>query len=100
MPKTLDDFKAQFPEVWSAYERLRNESDRKGPLDGKTIELIKIGISTAMEHEGGVVAHASQARKAGASDEEIYQAILTATSLCGFPAVLGAVSTAKEFLEP
>lgn len=99
MPKTLDDFKTQFPDLWSAYERLRNTSDRDGPLDAKTIELIKVGISTAMEHEGGVVAHASQARKAGASDDEIYQAILTATTLCGFPAVLGAVSTAKKFLE-
>jgi AhpD family alkylhydroperoxidase len=99
MPKKLDDFKTQFPDIWSAYERLRNASDREGPLEDKTVELIKIGISTAMEHEGGVVAHASQARKAGASDEEIYQAILTATSLCGFPAVLGAMSTAKKFLE-
>ncbi len=99
MPKTLDDFKNQFPDLWSAYERLRNAGDQEGPLDSKTIELIKIGISTAMEHQGGVVAHASQARKAGASDEEIYQAILTATALCGFPAVLGAVSAAKKFLE-
>ena len=99
MPKTLDDFKTQFPDTWLAYERLRNQTDRKGPLDGKTVELIKIGISTAMEHEGGIVAHASQARKAGASNDEIYQAILTAISLCGFPAVLSAVSTAKKFLE-
>jgi alkylhydroperoxidase/carboxymuconolactone decarboxylase family protein YurZ len=49
-----------------------------------------------MEHEGGLVAHISQARKAGASDEEINHAIVLATGLSGFPAALKAFGAAKE----
>ncbi len=99
MPETLNDFKTRFPEAWSAYEQLRNACDQKGPLDRKTGELIKIGISAALQHEGGVVAHISQAKKIGASNDEIYHAILVAMGLAGFPAVLAAVATAKRYLE-
>jgi 4-carboxymuconolactone decarboxylase len=99
MPETLDDFKARFPETWSAYEQLRNTCDESGPLDHKTGELIKIGIATALEHEGSIVAHISQAKKAGAEDNEIYHAILLATGLGGFSVVLAAVDTARRFLE-
>ena len=98
MPETLDDFKTHFPEAWSAYEQLRNVCDQNGPLDRKTGELIKIGISAALQHEGGVVAHVSQAKKAGASNDEIYHAILVATGLAGFSAVLAAVASAKRYL--
>lgn len=100
MPATLDSFKQDFPAVWGAYEQLRNSCDQAGPLDTKTAELIKIGISVALEHGGGLVAHISQAKKAGAQANEIYQAILLATGLAGFPAVLAAVSTAKNYLNP
>jgi 4-carboxymuconolactone decarboxylase len=100
MPETLDHFKGQYPKSWNAYEQLRNACDTEGPLDRKTVELIKIGVSTALEHEGGLVAHISQARKAGATDNEINHAILVAMGLVGFPAVLAASETAREYLKP
>jgi AhpD family alkylhydroperoxidase len=100
MPATLDTFKRDYAKAWAAYEQLRNACDQAGPLDGKTRELIKIGISVALEHSGGLVAHISQATKAGAQPPEIYQAILLATGLAGFPAVLGAMATAKKYLKP
>lgn len=100
MPATLDTFKKDFPEAWSAYEKMRDACDRSGPLDAKTVELIKIGISVAMEHTGGLVAHMSQARKAGAQVGEIHQAILLATGLAGFPAVLAAMAAAQKYLKP
>jgi 4-carboxymuconolactone decarboxylase len=100
MAKQLKAFKTTFPKIWEAYQDLRNACDRSGPLDKKTVELIKIGISAAMEHEGGVVAHVSQAKTAGATDEEIYHAIMVATGLAGFPATLAACGSAADFLKP
>ncbi|BAU49375.1 carboxymuconolactone decarboxylase [Sulfurifustis variabilis] len=99
MPRTLDHFKEEFPRTWTAYEQLRNACDTEGPLDRKVAELIKIGISTALEHEGGLIAHVSQARKAGATEKEIEHAILVATGLAGFPAVLQASELARDYLE-
>jgi 4-carboxymuconolactone decarboxylase len=100
MPETLEHFKAQYPKSWRAYEQLRNACDAEGPLDRKTVELIKIGISTALEHHGGLVAHISQARKAGATDNEINHAIIVAMGLAGFPTVLAASKTAREYPKP
>ena len=54
MPEKLDNFKARFPKSWKAYVQLRDACDTEGPLDRKTIELIKIGISTVLLHEGGL----------------------------------------------
>jgi AhpD family alkylhydroperoxidase len=99
MPKILDDFKGQFPKAWAAYEELRNACNEQGPLDAKTIELIKIGVSVGVEQEGGVTAHISRAKKAGANNDEIYHAILSTTGQAGFPAVLSAYAAAKAYLE-
>ncbi len=99
MPDTLEGFKREFPEAWSAYEQLRNVCDKSGPLDQKTVELIKIGISSVLGREGGLVAHISKAQKLGAPKEEIYQAILLASGLSGFPSTLAAFSVARKHLE-
>ena len=96
MAQLLDDFQRQFPDIWAAYTQLKTACDQGGPLDRKTTELIKIGISAAMEHEGGLIAHISQARKAGAQDAEIYQAIVSTTGLAGLPATLKAFAAAKK----
>jgi 4-carboxymuconolactone decarboxylase len=96
MAELLDDFQAQFPEIWRAYTQLKTACDQGGPLDRKTAELIRIGISVAMEHEGGLIAHISQARTAGASDEEIQHAIVVATGLAGLPATLKAFGASKK----
>lgn len=99
MHRTLDDFKNDFPDAWNAYENLRNTLDHEGPLDKKMVELIKIGIAASMEHEGSLIAHVAQARKAGAKPEEIYQAILQSTGLAGFSVALHAIRSAKAYIE-
>ena len=96
MAQLINDFQTQFPDIWAAYNQLKTACDHAGPLDRKTTELIKIGISAAMGHEGGLMAHISQARKAGAQEDEIYQAIMAATGLAGFPAILQAFAAAKK----
>ncbi|SCZ62254.1 carboxymuconolactone decarboxylase family protein [Thiohalomonas denitrificans] len=99
MHKTLDDFKDDFPNAWAAYENLRNTCDHDGPLDKKTVELIKVGIAAAQEHEGSLVSHVSQAQKAGASPGEIYHAVLQATGIAGFTVTLHGMRTAKTYIE-
>lgn len=97
-PEALVDFEKSFPEVWKAYHWLRDACDHEGPLDLRTRELIKIGIETACQRRGGLNAHIHRARKAGATKEEVLQAILLATPLVGMPAVLDAFLVAKKAL--
>lgn len=96
MAAVLNAFQQEFPDVWAAYEAVRGSCDRQGPLDRKTLELIKIGISAALGRHGGLAAHIAQAQRAGAQEAEIYQAILATMSLAGFPTTLGAFAMAKE----
>jgi len=98
-PETLRAFEQQFPRVWAQYRALHEACDRAGPLPAKTRELIKIGIEVARKRHGGLVAHITRARRAGATSKEIYQTILLATPLAGFPDVLDAFTVAKDHLD-
>ena len=96
LPETLRAFESRFPRVLAEYRALRDACDGSGPLPPKTRELIKIGIEVAKKRHGGLVAHISRARRAGASSSEIYQAILLAAPLVGIPDVLDAFAVAKR----
>lgn len=97
-PRLVRDFQAKFPQVWEAHVQLREACDREGPLGSREVELIKVGISAALRREGGLIAHIDRAREEGASPEQIYQAILVATSLTGFPNTLAAFGIARDRL--
>ncbi|MEE8228839.1 MAG: carboxymuconolactone decarboxylase family protein [candidate division NC10 bacterium] len=97
-PQLIRDFQKRFPQVWEAYVQLREACDREGPLSPRELELIKVGISAALRREGGLIAHIDRAREVGASPEQIYQAILVATGLTGFPNTLAAFGIARDRL--
>jgi AhpD family alkylhydroperoxidase len=97
-PRLVQDFQQRFPQVWEAYVQLREACDQQGPLSARELELIKVGISAALRREGGLIAHIDRAREEGASPEQIYQAILVATGLTGFPNTLAAFGIARDRL--
>ncbi len=97
-PRLIKDFQQKFPQVWEAYVHLRDACDREGPLSDREVELIKVGISAALRREGGLIAHIDRARDEGASPEQIYHAILVATTLIGFPNTLAAFGIARDRL--
>lgn len=97
-PQTLRDFKKRFPQVWESYQRLQNVCDISGPLEAKTKELIRVAISAALRRHGGLIAHLDRAKALGATDDELYHAILLALPLAGFPDTLAAFKIAKEHL--
>ncbi len=98
-PRLVQDFQKRFPQVWEAYVELREACDLQGPLSARERELIKVGISAALRREGGLIAHIDRARDEGASPEQIYQAILVATGLTGFPNTLAAFGIARNRLQ-
>ncbi len=97
-PQTLRVFKEQFPGVWESYRELRDSCDNAGPLEDKTKEVIRVAISVALRRHGGLIAHLDRARSLGATEEELYQAILLNLPLLGFPDTLAAFKIASEHL--
>ncbi len=90
LPKTFRAFITKFPEIGAAHEKVAQAVDQAGPLDRKTCELIKIGISLGAGLESAMKSHVRRALEHGASTAEIEQAVLLGTNTRGFPATVAA----------
>ena len=85
LPRTFRGFVKEHPAIWEAHEQLTKACAEAGPLDRKTRELIKVGISAAAGMETATKRHALMARENGATAEEVYQAVLMTLTTCGHP---------------
>ena len=94
--KHYQDLSKLFPEVMSALENLGSTIRGAGPIEGKTTHLIQLGAAAALQSEGAVHSHARRAIQAGATQEEIYHALLLLISAIGFPKVAAAVSWVQD----
>ncbi|MDD5616067.1 MAG: carboxymuconolactone decarboxylase family protein [Candidatus Methanoperedens sp.] len=71
-------FNERTPEVAKAFAEMRNAVYKEGALDGRTKELISIAASVLMRCERCTEIHAERARKHGATDEQIAEAVACA----------------------
>jgi AhpD family alkylhydroperoxidase len=71
-------FAEKTPEVAKAFGDLRSSFYKEGALDARTKELISIAASVLMRCEKCTEIHAQRARKFGATDEQIAEAIACA----------------------
>ena len=99
IPKRYTNFMETYPEVGEAYKALGEAALKAGPLDEKTRELIKLGISVGARMESAVKSHFRRAREAGATVEELKHAVLLSTTTIGFPNMMTAMSWIEVELE-
>jgi AhpD family alkylhydroperoxidase len=94
-----DEFKKflkEFPEPGKAYLELFKSVMAQTALDAKTKQLILIGVMTAQNYPQGVKAHIPQALAAGATREEIMEAVLTPLPVSGINGVLECLPVVLE----
>lgn len=99
LPGTYLKFIDKFPELGEAHERVAKAVDAAGPLDRKTCELIKIGLSVGAGLESAVRSHVRRAMQHGATEQEIEQAVLLAMNTLGFPRTVAAWAWARTQIE-
>jgi len=99
LPKTFKDFVRKHPDVWGAHERLTKACAEAGPLDRKTRELIKIGISVGARMETAAKRHAVMALENGATPDEIFQTVLMAMTTCGHPTATAGWQWVRDVME-
>lgn len=92
-------FLKSYPEVAESYTDLSNAVKKVGPLSSKTRALIKLGISVGLKHEGAVHSHTRKSLEAGATPEEIRQAVILSLTTIGFPSMMAALSWVNDVLE-
>lgn len=69
------------PKMLAAYQALDEAASADTALDGKTRELIALAVAVTTRCDGCIGIHAEAARRAGASQAEVAQALATAIAL-------------------
>lgn len=87
-PETLSNlrkaggkFAESNPGVASAYRGLNEAVNQGSALDAKTRELIALAVAVTTRCDGCISSHAAAARKAGATEAELSEALGTAIAL-------------------
>ncbi|MFQ5837874.1 MAG: carboxymuconolactone decarboxylase family protein [Thermoplasmata archaeon] len=99
IPKPFEEFKANYPRLFDAYEKLGKECLDVGPLDPKTRELVKLGISIGARMEGAAHSHTRRAIEKGATPDELRHVALLALTTLGFPNMMSALLWVEDILK-
>ena len=89
-------FLKTFPEPGKAYLKLFQSVVERPAIDVKTRQLMLIAVMTSQNYPPGVRAHVPQAMNAGATKEEVLEAVLTPLPVSGINGVLECLSAASE----
>jgi 4-carboxymuconolactone decarboxylase len=96
-PRGYVEFVQRYPVLGKAWE-LVNKAGEDGPLDAKSIRLIKIGIAMGALREGAIRSGVRKGLAMGISREEIGQIIALAAGTLGFPSTVAIHSWVSELL--
>ena len=78
---TLGDFGKINPDVLRANDTIAHAAPKPQTLDAKTRELIALAVAVTTRCDGCIAFHAEAANKAGASKEEVAEALGVAIAL-------------------
>jgi 4-carboxymuconolactone decarboxylase len=92
LPGRYQQFRDEFPRISRAYDEVSRLTGEAGPLDEKSVQLIKLGMAMAMGQEGAVHSHARRALDAGATRKELRHVGLLALTTVGFPRMMAGLS--------
>jgi AhpD family alkylhydroperoxidase len=85
------------PDVVKGYKQLRQAGARTGYLDAKIRDLIALGVATSLRCDGCTAVHVAEARKLGATREEIAEALRVAISINAGAALVYSARTMDAF---
>lgn len=98
LPEKPAEFRARYPSVWEAFEKLGAACHEAGPLEEKTRRLVKLALAIAHRHEGAVHSAVRNAADAGVTAEEMRHVALLAVTTIGWPAAFAALTWIDEAL--
>lgn len=99
LPDFLQGVIEEYPDVWKAYQDLGEACATAGPLDAKTVRLVKLALAIGAKSEGAVHSHTRRALRDGISSEEIQQVALLAVTSIGWSSSMAALSWIQDVLD-
>ena len=97
-PEMYESFTRRYPKLKEAWEKLA-EAGKDGPLDEKTMRLVKPVVAVGSLKEGAVHASIRKAAELNISREEIEQVISLAAGTIGLPSTVAVYSWAADLLK-
>ena len=76
------------PDVLEAYEAFGSACAAAGPLDARTVALVKLAISLGAGLEGAAHSHARKALEAGCTRDELLHVATLSAPTIGFPSMM------------
>lgn len=99
LPDVYVSFRDRFPQVAAAQDGLGAALDGAGPLDARTVRLVKLGIAVGAVADGAVRSNVRKALAQGATPEEVRQVAVLALTTAGFPTTIAALAWVDEVLD-
>ncbi len=96
-PQTYESFVKRYPKLKEAWEKIA-EAGKEGPLDEKTIRLVKLGISIGAQKEGAIHSSVRKALAMNITQKEIEQAIALGAGTIGLPSTVAVYSWIQDIL--
>lgn len=91
--------RALIPEVYAGFSAMGKAATAPGALDTRTKELIALALGVAQRCDGCIATHARAAARAGATQQEVAEAIGVAIQLGGGPSTVYGPRAFDAFLE-
>ncbi len=85
------------PDVLRGYRTLSDAGKKTGRLDAKTRELIALGVAVTRQCDGCITTHTEAAIKAGATREELIEALGVAVAVNAGAALVYSARTLDAF---
>ena len=96
-PPTHEEFVARYPELREAWEKIHAAGD-EGPLDAKTVRLLRLATAIGAMREGAVHSNTRKAIAEGITAAEIEQVVAVAAGALGLPATVAVYSWVRDHL--
>ena len=98
-PKAFKAFTARYPVLAEAWDLIGQAALDSGPLDARTVRLVKLGIAIGAGLEGPVHASARKSLAMGITPEEIEQVVAAAAGTVGMPSSVAAFTWVRDVLD-
>lgn len=95
----LEFFQQEAPEVSKAFDQLIEALKGTTGLDGKTKQLVYIGIKATHSDTTAIYYHVTMAKQLGATREEVRDAILISLTVCGLAGVASCLPVALRVFD-
>jgi alkylhydroperoxidase/carboxymuconolactone decarboxylase family protein YurZ len=100
LPSAAGDVAQAYPDIWKAYSDLGEACAKVGPLDQKTLRLVKLALAIGVASEGATHSHTRRATAEGISADELKQVAMLAVPTLGFPRAVAALTWIEDVTDP